>query len=127
MKKHYCNFLITPSGPASGSRRCCYMESCGPRIHSFEALNLNFEYFVQYTSPLKGYYKHCLISPSGPSSASRRCCYMELLSFEAFNVKSGTTRNPYEKILIFFALIGSKRRFKWDLRPWKSSYCCYKA
>ena len=41
--------------------------------------------------------------------------------------KNGTTRNSYEKILIFLALIGSKRRFKWDLRPWKSSYCCYKA
>ena len=53
LRKSYWYFLIPTSGPASGSRRCCKMQSWGPCIHSFEAFNMNLGYFVQHTSPVK--------------------------------------------------------------------------
>ena len=56
LKRCYWLILISPSGPASGSRRCCNMESWGPSIHSFEAFNMNFGYFGLYTSLLKRHY-----------------------------------------------------------------------
>ena len=91
MKRHYWYFLIQPSGSALGSKRCCNMESWGPSNHSFEAFNMKFGYFVQYTSPLKRHYWYCLISPSGLASASRRSYKMEswgcgIHSFVAFNM-----------------------------------------
>ena len=94
LKKHYWYFLIPPSRPASGSRRCCKMQSWGPCIHSFEAFNMNLGYFVQHTSHMKKRYWYFLIPPSGPASGSRRCWKMEtwgpgVHSFEAFHMISG--------------------------------------
>ena len=51
LKRHYQYFLILLSRPAAGSRRCWKMESWNPGIHSFEAFNMNFGYFGQYTNP----------------------------------------------------------------------------
>ena len=76
MKKHYWYLLIQPSGPASGSKRCWKLESWGPSINSFEAFNMNFGYFVQYTSPMKRHYWYFLIQPSGSAFGSKRCCNM---------------------------------------------------
>ena len=53
MKKHYGYFLIPPSGQASGSIRCWKMQSPGPGIHSFQAVNMNFGYVGQHTAPMK--------------------------------------------------------------------------
>ena len=53
MKKRYGYFLIPPSGLASGSKRCCKLQSCGPGIHSFNAFSMNFGYFVLHTSLIK--------------------------------------------------------------------------
>ena len=72
----YWYFMIQPSGPPSGSRRCWNMECWGPNIHSFEAISMNFGYFVQYTSPLNRHYWYFVISPSG-SASGRRCCKMD--------------------------------------------------
>ena len=72
---HFWYFMISTSGPPSGSRRCWNMECWGPNIHSFEAISMNFGYFVQYTSPLNRNYWYFVISPSGPASG-RRCCKM---------------------------------------------------
>ena len=77
MKKRYWYFLIPPSGPASGSRRCWKMESWGPGVHSFEAFHIISGYFVQYARPLKRHYQYFLILPSGPASGTRRCWKME--------------------------------------------------
>ena len=55
MKKHYGYFLIPPSGQASGSIRCWKMQSPGPGIQSFQAVNMNFGYVGQHTSSLKIY------------------------------------------------------------------------
>ena len=52
-KKHYGYFLIPPSGQASGSRRYWKMQSWGPGIQSFQAVNMNFGYFGQHTSSMK--------------------------------------------------------------------------
>ena len=46
LKRHYWYFIIQPSGPPSGSRRCWNMECWGPNIHSFEAISMNFGYLV---------------------------------------------------------------------------------
>ena len=53
MKKHYGYFLIPPSGQASGSIRCRKMQSQGPGVHSFQAVNMNFWYVGQHTGLLK--------------------------------------------------------------------------
>ena len=98
LNKHYWYFLIPPSGPASGSRRCWKMETWGPGVHSFEAFHMISGYFVQYASPLKIHYQYFLILPSGPASGSRRCWKMEswspgIHSFEAFNMNLGILVN----------------------------------
>ena len=94
MKKHYGYFLIPPSGQASGSRRCWKMQSWGPGIQSFEALNMNFGYFGQHTSSMKKHYWYFLIPPSRPASGSWTCWKMQswgtsILSFEAVNMNFG--------------------------------------
>ena len=111
LKRHYWYCLISPSGLASASRRSYKMESWGCGIHSSVAFNMsvhqhttmgknqhccsnpnmNFEYFVQYASPLKTHYLHFLIPPSGLASGSRKCCKMNsrghgIHSFETFNM-----------------------------------------
>ena len=83
------------------------MLSWGPDIHSFEAISMNFGYFVQYTSPLNRHYWYFVISPSGPASG-RRCRKMEfwglsINSFEAFNMNFGVFCSiyyPFEKTLL---------------------------
>ena len=94
MKKHYGYFLIPPSGQASGSRRCWKIQSWGPGIQSFEAVIMNFGYFVDHTGPME---KHCwyiLIPPSGQASGSMRCWKMKsrgpgIQSFQAVNMNFG--------------------------------------
>ena len=78
---------------------CIRDRSWGPSLHSFEAFNMNFGYFVQYT-------RHCwyrLISPSGLASDLRRCCKIEswgrgIQSFEAFNMNFG----PFQRSDVVF-------------------------
>ena len=94
MKKHYWFFLIPPSGPASGSWRCWKMQSWGTSILSFEAVNMNFGYFVQHIGPMKKHYWFFLIPPSGPASGSWRCWKMlswgpGIQSFEAVIMNLG--------------------------------------
>ena len=94
MKKHYWYFLIPPSGPALGSWRCWKMKSWGPGIQSFEAVVMNFGYFVQHTGPMKKHYWYFLIPPSGPASGSWRCWKMlswgpGIQSFEAVIMNLG--------------------------------------
>ena len=115
MKKRYWYFLIPPSGPASGSRSCCKMQSWGPCMYSFEAYSMNLGYFVQQTSPMKKCYWHILISASGPASGSRRCCKMQTWgpcnlasSFESYNMNLGFfvqhTTSPVKKICRYFLI-----------------------
>ena len=52
-KKHYGYFLIAPSGQASGPRRCWKLQSWGPGIQNFAAVNMNLRYFVQHTGCMK--------------------------------------------------------------------------
>ena len=80
LNKHYWHFLIPPSGPTSGSKRCWKMESWGPGMHSFDASTLNFGEVVQHISPLNKHYWHFLIPPSGPASGSRRCWKLDSCS-----------------------------------------------
>ena len=86
MKKHYFYFLIQPSGPASGSRRCYNMESWGPSNNSLEALAMNFGYFSMLSlwKDIIGFF---LYHPS----CWRKCWKMEswgpsIHSFKAFNM-----------------------------------------
>ena len=72
LNKHYWHFLIPPSGPTSGAKRCWKMESRGPGMHSFDASSLNFGEVVHHISPLKKHYWHFLIPPAGPTSGSKR-------------------------------------------------------
>ena len=44
MKKHYGYLFISPSGQASGSIRCCKIQSPGPGIQSFEAVDMILGY-----------------------------------------------------------------------------------
>ena len=95
LNKHFWYFLILPSGPASGSKRCYKMETWGPGVHIFEAFHMISRYFVQYASPLKRHYLYFLLPPSGPASGSRRCWKMDswspgIHSFEAFNMNFNT-------------------------------------
>ena len=73
LKKNYWYFLIPASGPPSGSRRFCNMESWGPSINSFESFNMYFRYFVQYTilydSPLNRHYGYFWYHPQGKLQA----------------------------------------------------------
>ena len=93
LNKHFWYFLIPPSRPASGSRRCWKMETWGPGVHSFQAVHMISGYFVQYASPLKRHYWYFMIPSSGPPSG-RRCCNMEgwgpnIHSFEAISMNFG--------------------------------------
>ena len=70
------------------------MQSWGPGIQSFEAVNMNFGYFGQHTSSMKKHYGYFLIPPSGQASGSRRCWKMQswgqgIQSFEAVNMNFG--------------------------------------
>ena len=94
MKKHCWFFLIPPTGSASGLSRCCKMQSWGPGIHIFKALNMKFGYLVQHTSPMKTHYRYFLIALSGSAQGSRRCCKTQswgpgIHSFKALNMKFG--------------------------------------
>ena len=77
LNNYYWHFLIPPSGPTSGSKRCWKMESWGPGMHSFDASTLNFGEVVQHISPLNKHYWHFLIPPSGPPSGAKRSWKME--------------------------------------------------
>ena len=70
------------------------MQSWGPGILSFEAVNVNFGYFVQHIGPMKKHYWFFLIPPSGPASGSWRCWKMlswgpGIQSFEAVIMNLG--------------------------------------
>ena len=110
--KHYWHFLIPPSGPTSGAKRCWKMESWGPGMHSFDASTLNFGEVVQHISPLNNYYWHFLIPPSRVASGSRRCLEIEAWgpgfhSFEAFNMNFryfGQYNNPWKRHCCYFLI-----------------------
>ena len=84
-KKHFWYFFTPPSGLASGSWRGCKMQSWGPDIQSFEAVFMNFGYFVQHTGPKKKHFWYYLTPPSGQASGSRRC-WKEALAFRVLKL-----------------------------------------
>ena len=116
LNKHFWYFLIPPSGPASGSKRCWKMETWGPGVHSFEAFHMISGYFVQYASPLKRHYWYFMIQPSGPPSGSRRCCNVEcwgpnIHSFEAISMNFGyfvQYTSPLNRHYWYFAISPSR-------------------
>ena len=69
MKKHYGYFLIAPSGQASGPRRCWKLQSWGPGIQNFEAVNMNLGYFVQHTGWMKNIIGTFWYQPQGKLQA----------------------------------------------------------
>ena len=77
LNNYYWHFLIPPSGPTLGSKRCWKMESWGPGMHSFDASTMIFGDAFQHTSHLNKHYWHFLTPPSGPTSGSKRCWKME--------------------------------------------------
>ena len=77
LNKHCWHFLVPPSGPTSGAKRCWKMESWAPGTQSFDSSTMNFGEVVQHTSPLDKHYWYFLVPPSGPTSGTKVCWKME--------------------------------------------------
>ena len=117
------------------------MQSWGPGILSFEAVNENFGYFVQHIGPMKKHYWFFLIPPSGPASGSWRCWKMlswgpGIQSFEAVIMNLGYLgQHTSSKKKTLWVLFNSTFRASFRpkkvleiavLRPWHPELCSCK-